>query len=92
LRLAAPPPLDRDASGAAGLRRITVKRRTAHHGRPWTPVAHPRAPWGAQFGLSGVLARRNPLLLFRLSVVFLLRFAERTLRGSLFQEPPRFTR
>ena len=35
---------------------------------------------------------RNPRLLFRLSGVFLLRLAERTLAGLLFQEPPRFTR
>jgi len=32
------------------------------------------------------------LLLFRLSGVLLLRFAQRTLFGSLFQEPPRKTR
>jgi hypothetical protein len=31
-------------------------------------------------------------LLFRLSAVFLLRFAERNLLGWLFQEPPRNTR
>ena len=42
--------------------------------------------------LAGALARRNPRLLFRLSGVFLLRLAERTLRGLLFHEPPRFTR
>ena len=35
---------------------------------------------------------RKPLLLFRLSGVLLLRFAQRTLFGSLFQEPPRSTR
>ena len=32
---------------------------------------------------------RKPLLLLRLSAVFLLRLAERTLAGLLFQEPPR---
>jgi hypothetical protein len=37
-------------------------------------------------------ARRNPRLLFRLSAVFLLRTAERTFLGLLFQEPPRTTR
>ncbi len=37
-------------------------------------------------------ATRKPLLLFRLSVVFLLRFAERRFLGSLFQEPPRRSR
>ena len=36
--------------------------------------------------------KRNPLLLLRLSGVLLLRFAQRTLFGSLFQEPPRKTR
>ena len=35
---------------------------------------------------------RNPLLLLRLSGVFLLRFAERQLVGLLFQAPPRRTR
>ena len=42
--------------------------------------------------LMSVLARRKPLLLLRLSVVFLLRLAERRLFGLLFQEPPRKTR
>jgi hypothetical protein len=36
--------------------------------------------------------KRNPLLLLRFSGVLLLRFAQRTLFGSLFQEPPRNTR
>jgi len=39
-----------------------------------------------------VLANRKPRLLFRLSVVFLLRLAERRFCGLLFQEPPRTTR
>jgi len=39
-----------------------------------------------------VLAKRNPLLLFRLVGLFLLRFAERRFSGLLFQEPPRRTR
>ena len=39
-----------------------------------------------------VLATRKPTLLLRLSVVFLLRFAERRFCGLLFQEPPRKTR
>jgi hypothetical protein len=39
-----------------------------------------------------VLPTRKPKLLFRLSVVFLLRFAARRFRGLLFQEPPRTTR
>ena len=39
-----------------------------------------------------VLARRKPLLLLRLSGVFLLRLAERRFVGLLFQEPPRSTR
>jgi len=39
-----------------------------------------------------VLDIRNPLLLFRLVVVFLLRLAERRFLGLLFQEPPRRTR
>ena len=40
----------------------------------------------------GAAARRKPRLLFRLSGVFLLRFAERQLDAPLFQLPPRFTR
>ena len=39
-----------------------------------------------------VLAKRKPILLFRLSELFLLRFAERRFLGLLFQEPPRKTR
>jgi hypothetical protein len=39
-----------------------------------------------------VLATRNPLLLFRFVVLFLLRLAERRFCGLLFQEPPRRTR
>jgi hypothetical protein len=39
-----------------------------------------------------VLAKRKPRLLFRLVGVFLLRLAERSLCGLLFQEPPRLTR
>ena len=37
-------------------------------------------------------ATRKPTLLFRLPVVFLLRFAARRFLGLLFQEPPRKTR
>ena len=39
-----------------------------------------------------VLTRRTPKLLLRLPGSLLLRFAERTLAGLLFQLPPRFTR
>ena len=39
-----------------------------------------------------VLARRNPRLLLRFDGSFLLRYAERQLSASLFQEPPRTTR
>jgi hypothetical protein len=37
-------------------------------------------------------ATRNPRLLFRLSGVFLLRFADRQFAALLFQPTPRFTR
>jgi hypothetical protein len=37
-------------------------------------------------------AKRKPILLFRLSVVFLLRFETRKFLGLLIQEPPRSTR
>jgi hypothetical protein len=46
----------------------------------WQP--HARVDW----------TRRKPRLLLRLSVVFLLRFEDRTFLGLLFHEPPRFTR
>ncbi len=39
-----------------------------------------------------MLANRNPLLLFRLDGLLLLRFAERALFALLFHEPPRNTR
>ncbi len=39
----------------------------------------------------GGLATRKPMLLLRLSRVFLLRLAERILLPLLFQEPPRRT-
>ena len=54
---------------------------------------HPDEP-----SLSSVLAgertraTRNPMLLFRLSGSFLLRFAARMFLGLLFQDPPRSTR
>ena len=41
---------------------------------------------------AGNTATRKPLLSFRLSGLFLLRFAERQFLGLLFQEPPRSTR
>jgi len=43
-------------------------------------------------GSRGAWARRKPMLSLRLSGVFLLRLAARTLRGLLFQEPPRSDR
>ena len=45
----------------------------------------------AALGFTGGLAGRNPRLL-RFAGLFLLRFAERTQRSLLFQEPPRITR
>ena len=57
-----------------------------------TPFIREPTDSGLPDGNAGGLASRNPRLLFRLSGVFLLRLAERTLRGLLFQEPPRFTR
>jgi hypothetical protein len=49
------------------------------HPRKCTPAAPPHTT-------------RNPLLSFRLSGLFLLRFAERQFAGLLFQLPPRSTR
>jgi len=45
-----------------------------------------------EFWLGKVLARRNPLLLFRLSGVLLLRLAERVFLALLLKDPPRNTR
>ena len=55
---------------------------------PWTDRLRARVAGPAQADW----ARRKPMLLFRLSAVFLLRLAERRFSGSLFQEPPRTTR
>nr|VFJ49288.1 MAG: hypothetical protein BECKFW1821A_GA0114235_102241 [Candidatus Kentron sp. FW] len=46
---------------------------------------------GPGYGV-GVLARRKPMLLFASFGLFLLRFAERSLLGLLFQAPPRSAR
>ena len=43
-------------------------------------------------GARAVLERRNPLLLFLLSGLLLLRFDTRQLSALLFQLPPRMTR
>jgi hypothetical protein len=57
-----------------------------------------RSSWSLRQSLNwrtlpvSVLAKRKPLLLFRLVGLFLLRLAERNLLGLLFQEPPRRTR
>jgi len=40
----------------------------------------------------GTTANRNPLFLFRLSALFLLRIALRQFAAELFHEPPRNTR
>ena len=40
----------------------------------------------------GSATNRNPLLLLRLSGVFLFRLPQRTFLGLLFQDPPRNTR
>ena len=64
----------------------------------WTPArrarrVHERNRLGANIEISaGGLERRRPMLLFRLSGVLLLRFAERTFLGLLFHAPPRITR
>lgn len=47
---------------------------------------------GTSIPTAELRSTRKPLLLFRLSGVFLLRFAERQLSELLFQLPPRFTR
>ena len=77
----------------------------SHHEQPWTLYWHARCDRDRigsghpdELGLSSVLAgkttraTRKPLLLFRLSGSFLLRFAARMFLVLLFQEPPRSTR
>ena len=54
-----------------------------------TPGAVMTAPAPAN---ESVLATRKPKLLLRFPGVFLLRLAERTFCGLLFQPPPRITR
>ena len=57
------------------------RARRAHHGQPWTALNTLPAPRKAQRLRSRtVLATRQPLLLLRFPVEFLLRFAERTER------------
>ena len=59
---------------------------------PGRTRARPERPWPPRLRRRSVLDTRKPALLFRFPVVFLLRLAERTFRGSLFHEPPRNTR
>ena len=61
----------------------------------WTALDAQSAPGAtviAPAPAQSVRPTRKPILLFRLSVVFLLRFAERRFWGLLFQDPPRKTR
>ena len=57
-----------------------------------TRASRPPHPWTRRLRTAGGLARRKPWLLLRLVGSFLLRLAERTLAGLLFQEPPRTAR
>jgi hypothetical protein len=43
------------------------------------------------FAVRAASAGRNPMLLLRLSALFLFRLDEHRLTGVLFQEPPRIT-
>ena len=54
-------------------------------------VARSIGPQTDRLRLRSVLATRKPKLLLRFEGSFLLRFAERTLGGLLFQLSPRFT-
>ena len=58
---------------------------------PGRKRAHPVRTSPHRLGRRSVLATRNPLLLLRFPVSFLLRLAERMFLGLLFQEPPRNT-
>jgi hypothetical protein len=44
------------------------------------------------FAVRAASAGRNPMLLLRLSALFLFRLDDRKFSGLLFQEPPRITR
>ena len=58
---------------------------------PGRTRAHPVRASPHRLRHRSVLATRNPLLLLRFPVLFLLRLAERRFLGLLFQEPPRKT-
>jgi len=85
----------RPSPGATG-RRGSGALRPAGAGTGTTgldrPDARGRNPWTAPIGRGSVLERRKPRLLLRFDGWFLLRYAERQLSASLFQEPPRITR
>ena len=78
--------------------RSGIERPARHGPRPrssWTALNIKCSPGGTVIPpalAENVLAKRKPLLLFRLSGLFLLRLAERRFCGLLFQEPPRRTR
>lgn len=64
-----------------------------------TRMPLPPNPWTRRLrasryetGDAGGLERRKPMLSLRLAGWFLLRLADRTLSGLLFQEPPRNAR
>jgi hypothetical protein len=70
-------------------------RHLASPGSVWTPNGtlrtFPMKIWTLAIGQAS-WAQRNPILSFRFVGVFLFRFADRTLCGSLFQDPPRITK
>ena len=87
-----PPTVFAIATGRRGSW-LFVRQRPALAGREWTDLMH----WDAILerhpsGGWAVLERRKPRLLLRFDSSFLLRYAERQLSASLFQEPPRITR
>jgi hypothetical protein len=97
-----PEPMRLPKQGPRRLRAQTTCPGHDRHERPWTKkcapsgsvnpeaLAIPRFPANAGRGGGNiVLASRKPILLFRLSGLFLLRWAARRFCGLLFQEPPR---
>ena len=76
------PPCTATSRGGGAIVMTGPGRPQARSPRPWARGLRPRA----------VLATRNPTLLFRFPVSFLLRFADRRFLGLLFHEPPRNTR
>jgi len=88
----------RPVTSSVDLFGVSIRWRARETGS-WTPattpddsVKTPAPGWGLHTQARADWARRKPTLLFRFSVVFLLRNADRAAAGLLFHAPPRSTR